>query len=377
MPQQALGERLARISLHLRVLPSQTVDTLGQCHVSHFPPFLLQRFRTLQAGLRLIVEGANRCCPRLHGGIRTRLCLEGMAIAQQMYPAALMLPSIDGVAPIKVTDEVPLEPTAQQALDDGSGTAWVIRVGAHRIRARRTQRPAESSLPRFAPARLVSMQHGTRPRAGFEVLHSGRCAPPHLMEEGYDFAIAEGKVVQGPQLDADPADGQAQGGAEGCDQARDAHAHPALSQHLTAQVEVRRMPAFAVRAPPLNHVMFDDLDRLRRRQLNHLAAAAKAHAMELEPTIGTALQYMPLDASRRCESPGTIVLRLALTAGLPFALGRLGFAEGGRRGCLVLQCSHALFSNGKPFQGLRQLLFQQRVLRPKPGDFILKRHAAR
>src|SRR5215212_5701345 len=98
--------------------------------------------------------------------------------------------------------------------------------------------------------------------------------------------------MNGVQIRLDAADGQAQRGTQVAEQADDAHADAPLPQHLTTQIQLRAVPALAVRTEAFDDPMFDDLDRLRLWEFDHLTRIIEALALQAILAVGTALKRM-------------------------------------------------------------------------------------
>src|ERR671932_1320185 len=209
-----------------------------------------------------------------------------MQIAQQMHPAALVLARVDVVARVEVTDQMAPKRAAQQAFRHSPRPRRVIFVVPDRLLTWRAKRPDIPTLARFPPTGLIRMQDRTGSRLDFEPVQFRLRGAPHMMEQLTNLADADAQLVEGLQVGLNAAERQAQRMTQEGDQAGDAHAQATLVQHLPAQVEVRCLPALAPRAPALDHLMLDDLDRLRFWDLDHLAAASEGPPCRRCPQSG-------------------------------------------------------------------------------------------
>src|SRR3989304_7074795 len=82
-------------------------------------------------------------------------------------------------------------------------------------------------------------------------------------------------------------------------QTRKANADTPLPEYLTLEIEFRALPALAVRAVSLDHLMLDHFNRLRRWQLDDLAGVVETLAVQVIPAGGASLQKKPYSTGRR------------------------------------------------------------------------------
>jgi hypothetical protein len=118
-----------------------------------------------------LVEFFDRFGPEAHLQLVGKVGFEGMQIAQQVHPPALMPSWCVMVAAIKVADEYALEVLAQQVLSHLARSAVVILEVAQPVAG--TQAPDIAVASILPPARLIGMDSLAGLHLGVQALH--RC----------------------------------------------------------------------------------------------------------------------------------------------------------------------------------------------------------
>lgn len=106
---------------------------------------------------------------------------------------------------------------------------------------------------------------------------------------------------------------------------------PALPQYLSAQIQLRRVPFLALRAPALDHLMLYHLQWRHRWQIDHFPSSCNALPTQFVVAVRAVLQCMLPYLGRRHFLPRCILFSSSLLARFVWLLALLfmliGFYE--------------------------------------------------
>lgn len=116
MPQQPPRQRLTRVRFHLRIAQPKRMRSVHQHHILLLALCRAWLWVLVQPLLRVIIQRPHILRPGDRDRVLPVLLFERMQIAQQMYPAALVLAGVLVIAAVEVADQVPVELAAQNVM---------------------------------------------------------------------------------------------------------------------------------------------------------------------------------------------------------------------------------------------------------------------
>jgi hypothetical protein len=317
-----------------------------------------------------LVEFFDRFGPEAHLQLVGKVGFEGMQIAQQVHPPALMPSWCVMVAAIKVADEYALEVLAQQVLSHLARSAVVILEVAQPVAG--TQAPDIAVASILPPARLIGMDSLAGLHLGVQALHRCGADLAHAPQQADQFAHAHMQPIQAQEQRLNGPQGQAPHRAQVGDEAGYANTQAPLAQHLPRQVQPRFLPAPTVRTPALE--MLAHLDRGRQGNVEYQAPSRQTHTAQTTLTDGAAGDGVGNDLGRQVALPHAVELWRPLFAGVLRPHRHVRFGKGRRRRLLVFQLGNPLLGSGQRRSQFGILRLQTLEIGAQVGKFFFQAH---